>query len=123
MNGNAPLNSGLPVAGTEARFPPAWSNFFTQLVMCLPWKKAMNVTAVLDFPSVAANSQSAGLTVTVTGARQGDAVTVTPYADTAGISYKALVTANNTVTVFAMNFTAAAVNPASTTFRILVIQD
>ena len=102
---------------------PGWSNFFTQLFAAVGWVQSWSYKFTLDFGSVSANSQSTGLTVTITGARQGDAVTVTPYSDTIGITYKGVVTAPDTVTLYAINFTADAVNPASMLYRVVVIQN
>ena len=100
-----------------------WISWFQNVFECLRWKKSFNYTFVIDFGSVSANSQSTASTVTIPGVRQGDAVDVTPFSDTSGIKYKALVTADDTVSVFACNFTAGSINPASTTFRIIVLQN
>jgi hypothetical protein len=78
---------------------------------------------MLDFSSVPANSESAGKTVTITGVRQGDSVHVTPYSNTVGITYKALVTADDTVTIYALNNTVGAINLASMLYRVIVIQN
>jgi hypothetical protein len=80
-------------------------------------------TAALDFGSVSAQS-FADLTITVTGAATGDAVALgTPTeAVTAGIAYTAWVSATNTVTVRAHNYTAGALDPASGTFRATIIR-
>lgn len=114
MNNRPPLQEAFGTSG--------WSNWFTQLFQCLPWKKALNVTATLDFPMVIVNSQAA-LTVAVTGARQGDAVEVTPYEDVSGIIFTGVVTARDTVTVYAKNIGGGGINPPSTQFRIIVKQD
>lgn len=101
----------------------SWVAWFQNAFDCLRWKKAFNYTFVIDFPAVAANSQSAAVTKTIPGVVQGDAVIVTPLADTDGIIYKGVVTAANTVSVFACNITVAPIDPASTTFRIVVLQN
>lgn len=80
-------------------------------------------TAALDFGSI--NAQSfADLTITVTGAATGDAVALgTPTAAiTAGIAFTAWVSATDTVTVRAHNYTAGALDPASGTFRATIIR-
>lgn len=118
MNNNAPIRQP---AGDS--WPSEWAAWFQNVFECLRWKKSFNYAFVIDFGAVAANSQSAASTVTITGVRQGDAVIVTPLADTVGIAYKAIVTGNDTVSVFACNFTAGSINPASTTFRIIVLQN
>ena len=80
-------------------------------------------TATLDFGSVSAQS-FADLTITVTGAATGDAVALgTPTeAVTAGIAYTAWVSATNTVTVRAHNYTAGPLDPASGVFRATIIR-
>ncbi len=118
MNNRPPLSESL-----EGAVPSnGWSNWFTQVFLGLPWTKGINYRATLDFGATAAQSQSA-LTVTVTGARAGDAVQVTPLADVSGIIFTGVVTAPNVVTVYAKNFSAGSVNPASQQYRVLVLQD
>ncbi len=59
-------------------------------------------------------------TITVTGAAAGDVVVVNPPALTTGLVFAgAGVTATNTVTVYAVNATASAINEAAATFRYL----
>lgn len=82
--------------------------------------KLLTASAALDFPSIAAVSQ-ADLTITVTGAVVGDEVALAlPAAPTAGIIFNAYVSAANTVTVRASNITAAAVDPASASYSVIV---
>lgn len=80
-------------------------------------------TAALNFGSVSAHSE-ADLTITVSGAATGDAVALgVPTASvTAGIAFTAWVSATNTVTVRAHNYTAGPLDPVSGTFRATVIQ-
>ena len=78
-------------------------------------------TATLDFPSVAALGVQ-DLTITVTGAVVGDAVVLgLPTAPNAGIVFAAWVSATNTVTVRASNYTAAPIDPASATFKVMAL--
>lgn len=119
MNIRPPLRE-VPNASTWTQ---GWTAFFTQLFEAVGWVKGWSYSFDLDFPSVPANSQSAGLTVTVPGARQGDSVNVTPFSGTVGITYKGIVTSNDTVTIYAINFTAGAVNPAAMKYRVVVIQN
>lgn len=85
--------------------------------------KTLTASATLDFPSTAASSQS-DLTITVTGASDGDAVTVgapnVSY-DT-NIVYVAWVSATDTVTVRLLNNALTARDPASGTFKVVVIK-
>src|SRR5581483_9721412 len=82
--------------------------------------KHLSATASLDFASVAANSCS-DLTITVTGAANGDSVALGvpgALASTAGLVFTGFVSAANTVTVRACNVaTAASANPAAATVR------
>lgn len=74
-------------------------------------------SAALDFPSIAAAS-SAELTITVDEAVVGSQAVATPSgAPEAGLVWSAYVSAANKVTVRVANVTAAAVNPASRTWR------
>lgn len=86
-------------------------------------KTLMN-TATLDFASTAAGT-STDLTITVTGAADGDAVTVgVPNGSTVSAgTFTAWVSASNTVTVrFSNNNLVSALDPASGTFRASVIK-
>ena len=121
MNNLPPLNEAL-FEGAISTLRGGWSNWFTQVFLCLNWKKSFNITATFDFGLIAAQSQS-GLTAIITGARAGDGVSVTPLADVSGIVFTGVVTAADTVTVYAKNFSAAGVNPASQAYRIIVIQN
>ena len=80
-------------------------------------------TATLNFGALAANSH-ADLTITVAGAQTGDCVALgIPTASvTAGVVYTAWVSATNTVTVRANNYTAGSPDPASGVFRATVIR-
>jgi len=118
VNNRPPLSESL-----EGSVPSTgWANWFTQVFLGLPWTKGLNITATLDFGATGAQSQSA-LTATVTGARAGDAVQVTPLADVSGIVFTGVVTAKDTVTVYAKNLSSGSVNPPSQSYRILVLQN
>jgi hypothetical protein len=85
------------------------------------FKSILSATATLDFPSIPANATT-NLTITVTGASTNDSVSLgPPLAWTSEIGLTSFVSANDTVTVRAINPTAAAINPASGTFRATVI--
>lgn len=83
----------------------------------------LSATATLDFGSVAAQS-FVDLTITVAGAAAGDCVSlgVPTAAVTAGIAYTAWVSATNTVTVRAHNYTAGALDPASGSFKAAILR-
>jgi len=78
-------------------------------------------SATLDFGST--NAQlSTDLTITVTGASDGDVVSlgVPNAAVNANTSYSAWVSAANTVTIRFNNYSSGTVNPASGTFKVFV---
>jgi hypothetical protein len=119
MNNRPPINESL--ADDSGKASPGWGNWFNQVFSGMPWKKGRNVTVSINFATIVAQSQ-AGLTATVTGARVGDAVQVTTL-DVSGLIFTAAVTANDTVTVYAKNFSAAPIDPGSQSFRIIVLQN
>lgn len=83
--------------------------------------QVLRASTTLDFPSISSGAASS-LTMTVTGARVGDPVTVNvnPGGLTTGVVLMAGVSANDTVTVKAQNVTAAAVDPAAVTVIVTV---
>jgi hypothetical protein len=85
--------------------------------------KTLTTTASLNFSSTSAQS-SADLTITVTGAADGDAVNLgIPNASVNNNScYTAWVSAANTVTVRFNNYSSGSVDPASGTFRVSVMK-
>lgn len=89
--------------------------------------KTLTATAALDFPSTGAGSSSEK-TITVTGAADGDVVSLgvpNAVASTSGVCYTGYVSAANTVTVRMNNYNPALslpVDPASATFRVTVIR-
>lgn len=118
MNSNPPITEQVGDGWTRG-----WSNWFEQVSLALRGlKKSMNYTATIDFGAVSAQSQASS-NVTITGARSGDAVQVTPTTDVSGMVFTGVVTAVDTVTVYAKNFSAGAINPASQVFRIVVLQN
>lgn len=83
--------------------------------------KLLSATGTLNFASIAA-AASEDLTIAVTGAAVGDAVHLgLPAAPTAGIVFNAFVSAADTVTVRAHNYTAGAIDPASASYRVVVM--
>lgn len=79
------------------------------------------VSATLDFPNTLAQTSS-DLTITVMGCVQGDVVrlSVPNGAALANSCYTAWVSAADTVTVRFNNYSAAAQNPTSLSFRVVV---
>lgn len=85
------------------------------------WKKTYTASLTHDFGSINAQTQ-ATQTVTVTGARSGDAVIVRPTTAVNGIILDGTVTAADTVTVRAVNYSSGSIDPASQEYRVIVIQ-
>lgn len=85
--------------------------------------KTLTNTATLDFGSTAAQGAS-DLTITVTGAASGDAVTVGAPSGSvpSNGTFFGWVSAANTVTVRYANNSSGALDPASGTFRVSVIK-
>ncbi len=80
-------------------------------------------SATLDFPAINAGACSADLTITVYGAAVGDAVAAGwPAGLEAGLMGMMRVSATDTVAVRLCNFSGGAVNPASGTYRAMVIR-
>jgi hypothetical protein len=76
---------------------------------------------VLDFPQISAQT-STNLSVTVTGVVTNSVVTVSasPTTWTNRVIYVGFVTNINTVIIQAVNFSAAAINPPSGLFRVMI---
>ena len=83
----------------------------------------INGSATLDFGNTSAQNSS-DLTVTVTGAADGDVVSlgVPNGSVNANTCFTAWVSATNTVTVRFNNYSSGAVDPASGTFKIKVLK-
>ncbi|HRO71822.1 MAG TPA: hypothetical protein PK951_15635, partial [Chitinophagaceae bacterium] len=85
--------------------------------------KTLTATASLDFANTTAQTSS-DLTITVTGAVSGDAVSlgVPNAAVLTNSSFSAWVSATNTVTIRFNNHSSSAKNPASGIFRVSVLK-
>ena len=86
--------------------------------------RVLTGSATLNFPNTLAQTSS-DLTIAVTGAAVGDAVSlgVHPTAVTANTCYTTWVSAADTVTVRHNNYSALASNPASATFKVEVLKN
>ena len=104
-----------------------WKRWMTDGTTWAAWVQTtsgnmLTATAVLDFPSIAANDAQS-LDITVTGAALGDAVFLgPPAAPEAGLVWSARVSAANTVKIRLTNTTASPIDPASATWRATVIK-
>lgn len=102
--------------------PIVSTNGFTAGSSGLTLTAVLGASAALDFGSIAAAAQ-ADLTITVTGAAANNTVALgLPTAPTAGLVFNAFVSAADTVTVRATNTTAGAIDPASATYSVVVLQ-
>lgn len=99
-----------------------WQSWFTQaFTAILGWKKTYTGTKTHDFGSI--NAQSEGTTTaTVIGARDGDAVVVRPTTAVNGIIVDGTVTARDTVTIRAVNYSSGSIDPGSQAYRVIVFQ-
>lgn len=85
--------------------------------------RALHASAVLDFPSIAATTGTATLTVSVPGASAGDRVALAPPAGLpVGLIPMAAVTADNTVSLTLFNHTASGIDPAPMTWGVTVLK-
>jgi hypothetical protein len=107
---------GLTIYNTTSKTQDVYNN-----TRWLTGNAGLTGSATLDFGSTAAQTSS-DLTITVTGAADGDVVSLgVPNASVnANTNYTAWVSAANTVTVRFNNYSSAAVDPASGTFKVFV---
>jgi hypothetical protein len=117
-------------AGTNMSTPEAGAvefdgtNYFvTSSSVRYTLAKTLTATASLDFPSTSANTGS-NLTISVTGAADGDVVLVGVPSSSAiaNTCYTGYVSSANTVTVRFNNYTQGALNAAAGTFRVTIIK-
>lgn len=111
--------TGVLQAATDDSTKLATTSFVKDVVL--------TASATLDFPSIAAQTATAitfqSLTITVTGAAVGDAVSIGPPSGiNAGLIWEGYVSATNTVTVRVGNCTAAPIDPASATWKATVFK-
>jgi hypothetical protein len=122
MIGNPPLNGALPISKNMAQWSQPWANWLAALWNCIRgWTRTYTVTLEHDFGNIAAQSQGTQ-TVTVAGAAVGDAVLVRPTTAVNGIILDGTVTAVDTVTVRAVNYSSGGIDPASQVYRVIVFQ-
>lgn len=122
MIGKVPADGMLPVVRGMATWPKVWASWFTQVFIALfGWKATYYGTLTHDFGSISAQSQ-ATQTVTITGARVGDMVIARPTTAVNGIDISGTVTADDTVTVRASNYSSGAIDPASQVYNVMVFQ-
>lgn len=117
MNMNAPLQESL------SPLSPGWSNWFSQATNAVQgWTKSYTAQSTLDFPSIPANSQQR-LNTSAAPLKVGDIVHVTPLIDIAGVIFTGIVATDGVLTIIASNITTGAINPPSTSFRVVILQN
>jgi hypothetical protein len=83
----------------------------------------LTATSTIDFTSISANTTADSSGITVTGAAVGDAVMVgVPATIASGLVVTGYVSAADTVKVRAANVTASPIDPASGSFRVVVVK-
>jgi hypothetical protein len=106
----------------RAIWPRSWATLMTEIWQALlGWRKTYYATLTHDFGSISAQSQ-ATQTLTVSGARSGDMVSVRPTTAVNGIITDGTVTADNTVTLRAVNYSSAPIDPGEQVYMVLVFQ-
>lgn len=117
MNDEAPTREP---AGTS--WSSSWVLWFKKVQLALfGWNRTFTQSFDYDFPSIPAGSQLSAIAI-IEGVRPGAAVVISPAADTPGIAYAAVATSANNVTIYAKNYTAGAIDPPNTDFRVIVFQ-
>jgi hypothetical protein len=115
----------MPISTPQLRgmkWPVSLQTWFTECWQAVfGWKKTYYGTLTHDFGSINAQTQ-ATQTVTINGVRSGDVVIVRPTTAVNGIITDGTVTADNTVTVRAVNYSSGAIDPASQVYNIIVFQ-
>ena len=110
---SSPTSGNIEFNGTNLFFTPSTTRHTVN--------HGLTGSATLNFPSTLTNL-SADLTISVTGAADGDVVSlgVPNAAVNANTSYSAWVSAANTVTVRFNNYSSGTVDPASALFKVFV---
>lgn len=120
-----PLRENLPVnADQMAIWTSPWASWFNAVMRSLlGWDASVTATTGYDFGSINGGTEES-ITVSVPGVVSTDTPTVivTPSSNVSGVNFSGLVTSDDTVTIYAKNFTTGPINPPSMTFRVLVFQ-
>lgn len=84
---------------------------------------SISTSSSLDYPSISSQSEQS-LTITLTGAIEGDAVSISIPATSVsvGVIYTGRVSAPDTVIITAYNITASPVDPSSGIFKVKVLK-
>lgn len=83
----------------------------------------LTVTSTINFAAISANTTSDSSAITVTGAAVNDVVMVgPPAAIESGLVITGYVSAANSVKVRAANVTGSSIDPASGSFKVVVVK-
>lgn len=118
MNINAPVSEPI-----SAPLSPGWQNWFQQATDAAQgWVRSYTTQRPLDFPSVPAQQQRT-LDIAAAPVTPGAVVLVAPLVPVAGILFTGQVGTAGVLTIVASNITAGAIDPPSTDFRIIILQN
>lgn len=126
-------NVTASISGGSLLVPTGWDSSFNNTALT-GYTSLTNIPTELTYPtvfnlsgtyavgvtSIPANSQITLGTVTITGASTNDVIEVTQ--PSLALLFKAKVTATNTVTLYALNPTAASINTVAETLKIRIIK-
>jgi len=124
--GSAPLkfNSGTNLTTPEAGAMEfdGTDLFFTPNTTRKLLLKGLDNSATLDFPAISGGATSE-LSVTVSGATTGSSCSCAPNTTIeAGLTWSCYVSAANTVRLRLSNITAGSINPASRSWKVVVVE-
>jgi len=95
-------------------------HLLTSKVITQALKGFVSRSLTIDFASIAADSFLDSATALCYGAKAGMNATATPLTPTAGITYSAYVSADDTIVVRATNISTGAIDPASQVIKVQV---
>lgn len=117
-----PVPDRSTVANDDGLVNAAWKEFFKSIFAGLfGWARSYTKTSTIDFANIVAGGELTSA-VSVPGARQGDAVIVSPKTKVVGLGCDGNVSASDIVTVRRFNYSLGAIDPVSDDFRIVVLQ-
>ncbi|HEY8606767.1 MAG TPA: hypothetical protein VIM12_06620 [Noviherbaspirillum sp.] len=116
------MNEDAPTRDLPKDFwPGPWVRWLKLVTLCLGgWNRSLTETFTYNFGSIAGGAQTLSIAI-VPGVSAGAMVVIRPIADVAGVIFEAITTSKDNITIYAKNFTNAAVDPGNTTFRVIVV--
>lgn len=116
MIGTPPIGDG----GEGKPISSPWGAWFMSVWRALRgWRESYTASVVVNFGSIAANTQATDTSLTVADAKTTDVFLCAASVNTSGILFDAYCATDGVITIRAANFTAGAVDPASATFRVI----